>query len=54
MLLKKQYTTDAMNNKGEIIFYQSEDSKQPEVGVEDETVWLTQTQISVLFKTDRS
>jgi len=36
--LKNQYKTDAMNNKGEIILYQSKDSTQLEVQVEDETV----------------
>jgi len=43
-----------MKNKGEIILYQSEDLTQLEVRVEDETVWLTQAQMAVLFKTDRS
>ena len=43
-----------MKNQGEIILYQSEDSTKIEVRVEDETVWLTQTQMADLFKTDRS
>ena len=51
--MKNQYTTDAMNNKGEIILYQSEDSTQLEVRIEDETVWLTQQQIAELFGTKR-
>jgi hypothetical protein len=42
-----------MKNKGEIILYQSEDSTQLEVRVEDETVWLTQQQIAELFGTKR-
>ena len=40
-----------MNNHGEIILYQSEDSTQLEVRIEDETVWLTQAQMSLLFQT---
>jgi len=43
-----------MKNQGEIILYHSEDSTKIEVRVEDETVWLTQTQMADLFKTDRS
>lgn len=42
-----------MNNHGEIILYQSEDSTQFEVRIEDETVWLTQAQIAELFGTLR-
>ena len=43
-----------MTDQGEIILYQSEDSTQLEVRIENETVWLTQAQISDLFKTERS
>jgi len=42
-----------MKNQGEIILYQSEDSIQFEVRIEDETVWLTQAQIAELFGTLR-
>ncbi len=42
-----------MNNHGEIILYQSEDSTQLEVRIENETVWLTQAQIAELFGTLR-
>ena len=42
-----------MKNHGEIILYQSEDSTQFEVRIEDETVWLTQAQIADLFGTKR-
>jgi len=42
-----------MKNHGEIILYQSEDSTQFEVRIEDETVWLTQAQIAELFGTLR-
>lgn len=43
-----------MNSEGEIILYQSEDSKQLEVRIEDETVWLTQAQMADLFSTTRN
>lgn len=42
-----------MKNEGEIILYQSEDSTQLEVRIENETVWLTQAQIAELFGTKR-
>ena len=38
-----------MDNQGEIILYQSEDSTQLEVRIENETIWLTQNQIAELF-----
>ena len=43
------------NDKGQIIIYQSEDG-QTNIGVllEDETVWLTQQQMSELFQTSRT
>jgi len=40
--------------KGEIILYQPDDSIQLEVMVQDETVWLTQAQMVLLFERDRS
>ncbi len=43
-----------MNNGGEIILYQSENSTQLEVRIEDETVWLTQAQMVELFQRDQS
>jgi hypothetical protein len=43
-----------MKNQGEIILYQSEDSTQIEVRIEDETVWLTQAQMADLFQTTRN
>ena len=42
-----------MKDKGEIIVYQSENTLQLEVRMEDETVWLTQEQIADLFGTKR-
>lgn len=42
-----------MNTHGEIILYQSEDSTQFEVRIENESVWLTQAQIAEMFGTRR-
>ena len=39
---------------GEIVLYQPEGEVKLEVRVENETVWLTQTQMSVLFERERS
>lgn len=39
-----------MESKGEIIIYQTEDGKnETEVKLENETIWLTQEQMSLLF-----
>ncbi|MFR2617883.1 virulence RhuM family protein [Parabacteroides goldsteinii] len=43
-----------MKDKGEIIVYQSENTLQLEVRMEDETVWLTQAQMIKLFQRDQS
>ncbi len=41
-----------MENKGEIIIYQTEDGKtQLDVRLENDTVWLTQKMMSELFQT---
>ena len=42
-----------MTDQGEIILYQSEDSTQLEVRIENETVWLTQLQMMDLFQTSK-
>ncbi|WP_298647082.1 virulence RhuM family protein [uncultured Proteiniphilum sp.] len=43
------------NNQGNIIIYQAGDGHtRIEVKMEDETVWLTQAQIAILFDVDRS
>ena len=42
-----------MENRGEIILYQPEEAVRLEVRLEDETVWLTQEQIAILFGTKR-
>ena len=43
-----------MESKGEIIVYQSENTLQLEVRMEDETVWLTIDQMAILFEKSRS
>lgn len=42
-----------MEQQGEIILYQPDESVGMEVRIEDETVWLTQAQIAELFETKR-
>ena len=42
------------SNKGEIVMYQPDETIRLEVRVENETVWLTQQQISDLFLRDRT
>lgn len=42
-----------MENKGEIIVYQSDNTLQLEVRMEDETVWLTQAQMVELFQSSK-
>jgi len=44
----------AMQNKGEIILYQPDNDIQLEVRVEEESVWLTQAQMALLFETTRN
>jgi hypothetical protein len=41
------------DNKGEIVLYQPDGSLKLEVRLENETVWLTQEQIALLFGTQR-
>jgi len=43
-----------MNNTGEIILYQPDETIRLEVRIEDETVWLTQAQMVDLFHRDVS
>lgn len=42
-----------MENRGEIILYQPDNEIKLEVRLEEETVWLTQEQIAILFGTKR-
>jgi hypothetical protein len=43
-----------MNKKDEIVLYHPDNSVQFEVRVENETVWLTQAQMCMLFERDRT
>lgn len=43
-----------MEQHGEIILYQPDETVKLEVRLEDETVWLTQAQMSELFQRDQS
>ena len=45
---------DENTNTGKIILYQPDNAIRLEVRVEDETVWLNQVQIGLLFGVDRS
>ena len=42
-----------MENRGEIILYQPDTEIKLDVRLEDETVWLTQAQMAVLFQTTK-
>ena len=42
------------DNKGEIILYQPDDSLKLEVRLDEETVWLSQSQLAELFQTTRN
>ena len=43
-----------MENSGEIVLYQPDDDVHLEVRLDNETVWLTQQQMSELFQKDRT
>ena len=43
-----------MEDRGEIIMYQPDSEVKLEVRLEDETVWLTQAQMAMLFQTTRN
>lgn len=43
-----------MENEGEIILYQPDNEVKLEVRLENDTVWLTQGQITELFKRERT
>ena len=42
-----------IEEKGEIVLYQQDDSVRLEVRLQDETIWLTQQQMAELFKTTK-
>jgi hypothetical protein len=51
----KPHNKTTMNKTGEIVLYQTEDNQQTiDVKVENETVWLSLNQLSVLFERDKS
>ena len=43
-----------MEERGEIVMYQPDSEVKLEVRLEDETVWLTQAQMAMLFQTTRN
>ena len=46
---------DLMDNKGEVIIYQTDDGlTHIDVRMEDETVWLTQAQLCELFQSSKA
>ena len=47
--LKNNVMNNIESNTGEIVMYQPDEALHLEVRVEDETVWLTQAQMSDLF-----
>ena len=47
-------TLTSIVEKGKIVLYQPDESIRLEVRIEDETVWLTQTQMAKLFGKDIS
>ena len=54
-MLFLQQNFNTMGNKGEIIIYQTDDgTTKLDVKVENETVWLTQQQMSELYQTSRT
>ena len=42
-----------IEDKGEIVLYQPDDNVRLEVRLQDDTVWLTQQQMTELFKTTK-
>ena len=51
--MKNQQVTALANAKNEIVVYQPNETIRLEVAIQDDTVWLTQTQIADLFGTKR-
>lgn len=55
MAERQHITTDIINVEDKIIIYQTEDGQtQIDVRLEDESVWLTQAQMALLFQKDQS
>lgn len=52
---KKERKDDNMDEHGDIIIYQTEDGlTKIDVSIENDTVWLSKSQMSELFQRDRS
>ena len=51
-----EYSEQIFNKmeQGEIVLYQPDETVKLEVRMENETVWLTQSQIAELFERDRT
>ena len=52
--MNKNILTDTPDDRGEIVVYQPDEVTRLEVRVSDETVWLTQAQMSELFGRERT
>ena len=52
--MNKNILTDTPDDRGEIVVYQPDEVTRLEVRVSDETVWLTQAQMSKLFGRERT
>ncbi|MCL1810753.1 MAG: hypothetical protein FWG41_00815 [Methanomassiliicoccaceae archaeon] len=50
----EEVISDQTNNSGEIVLYQPNSSLKLEVLFENETVWLTQAQMVMLFERERT
>ena len=53
LLFLKSSISCAMENRGEVILYQPDNEVKLEVRLEDETVWLTQAQMVILFDSSK-
>lgn len=54
LLKRMENLLTPIEEKGEIVLYQPDDSVRLEVRLQDETVWLTQQQMAELFRTTRN
>ena len=50
----EEFLTKDEADKGEIVIYQPDEITRLEVKVNDDTVWLTQSQMSLLFQRNQS
>ena len=54
MIKMKKEMKQQSDNKSEIILYQPDNTLKLEVRLDDETVWLSQSQMAELFQTTRN